>query len=523
MNANGSGPASAASSPVTPLAVGTVPTASAPVRTADGFTFTITNYDPATTYQVIATNGATVNRAGALVTVSGLDPAAGSTVTLSAAVAGFTTTSVDVSGSALAAGVAPTFTAATRTPDGYSFQISNYVPSAIYTFDATAGTLTVIGSQVVVSGLEAGQTSDVTVHVARTGYTDASATESAAALAVGTAPVFDNVTQSADGFTFVIANYSAGLVYTFASTGGADVTRIGPNVIVSGLAPGDGSTVTVTATDPGASTAAADVSSAALLAGLTPDLSAPVRTADGFTFTITNYDPAFTFAADATGGADVSVDGTGLVTVSGLAAGDASTVTITASRSGYASASATATSSALGAGIVPSLSAPTSTADGFTFDIENYDPAAGYVLTASNDAVVYQVAGHVVVTGLDAAASATITVTVSAVGALDAQASVTGQALSLAPAPSPTPTPTPKPTPSTVPTTGPSSDPSGEPTQAPSGSDSPVPAGVDAFGIPGADGTQLTGGLSGDVPSLRLGRSAGDCHRRGNPRRRHDR
>ncbi len=49
-------------------------------------------------------------------------------------------------------------------------------------------------------------------------------------------------------------------------------------------------------------------------------------TADGFTFDIANYDPAFTYAVSATGGT-VVIDSNGHVTVTGLAPATASTVT----------------------------------------------------------------------------------------------------------------------------------------------------------------------------------------------------
>ncbi len=440
VNGSGTGPVSAPSNSVTPLAPGTLPTTTAPVSTTDGFTFDISNYDAGTTYTVTATNGATVTRSGSTVTVSGLGAGQTSTVTVTAAKAAFTTTSTELVGSSLAAGIAPTFSAVTRTPSGYSFQITNYVPSALYTFDATNGAVVNVygGSNVVVSGLAADQSADVTVGVSRTGYTDASATETGAALSVGTAPVLSNVTPTNDGFSFDIANYLPGLVYTFSATNGGQITQVGSTVVVWNLVPGESSDVTVTATDPGVSIASADVSGTALLSGTVPTLTAPVSVAGGFAFAISNYSPDVHYTATTTHGV-VTVNGSD-ISVSGLDAGESATVTVLATQDGYAATSADQTGSALNTGVTPAFSAPVSTADGFTFDITNYQPGALYTFSTTGGVATVDSTGHVTVTGVAGGASSTVSVTVTLSGSTDAADSLTGQAL-----PTPVVTPTPSP------------------------------------------------------------------------------
>src|SRR6185437_1926783 len=81
VNGSGTGPVSAPSNPVTPLAPGTSPVTTAPVSTAGGFTFSISNSDAAATYTLTATNGATLTRNGSDVTVTGLGAGQTSTVT----------------------------------------------------------------------------------------------------------------------------------------------------------------------------------------------------------------------------------------------------------------------------------------------------------------------------------------------------------------------------------------------------------------------------------------------------------
>ena len=73
---------------------------------------------------------------------------------------------------------------------------------------------------------------------------------------------------------------------------------------------------------------------------LVPTFGTYTRTADGFTVQISNYDAAFTWAGTATASGTVSISGSGLVTVSGVAAGTFSIATITTTRVGYDGGSA---------------------------------------------------------------------------------------------------------------------------------------------------------------------------------------
>ena len=76
----------------------------------------------------------------------------------------------------------------------------------------------------------------------------------------------------------------------------------------------------------------------------TPTLSSPTSTNTGFTFSINNYSTNYTYTFTATSGSASQTSG--LVTVTGLSAGESSTVVVRAGRTGYRSASATLTSNA---------------------------------------------------------------------------------------------------------------------------------------------------------------------------------
>ena len=70
-------------------------------------------------------------------------------------------------------------------------------------------------------------------------------------------------------------------------------------------------------------------STPAVGAALTPVFETPEATADGFTVQISNYDSSYTWAGTATASGKVSINNTGLVTVTGVADGTSSTATIT--------------------------------------------------------------------------------------------------------------------------------------------------------------------------------------------------
>ena len=82
-----------------------------------------------------------------------------------------------------------------------------------------------------------------------------------------------------------------------------------------------------------------------LSAALTPSFGTPAKTADGFTVQVSNYDGNFTWNASANAGS-AAINGTGLITVTGLSSGASSTVTVTTIRSGYSDGSAMVTEAA---------------------------------------------------------------------------------------------------------------------------------------------------------------------------------
>lgn len=120
---------------------------------------------------------------------------------------------------------------------------------------------------------------------------------------------------------------------------------------------------------------------------------------------------------------------TGLITGTPTATQSATTYTITAQNPGGTSSRTFAlTVTDPPDALMPVLSAPVSTADGFTTTITNYSASYSYALTATNGAVVSRSGAEIRVTGLQASATSTVSVVVSRSGYRPVTATVNGRA-----------------------------------------------------------------------------------------------
>jgi uncharacterized repeat protein (TIGR02543 family) len=177
-----------------------------------------------------------------------------------------------------------------------------------------------------------------------------------------------------------------------------------------------------------------------LLAALNPTFSTPTTTTTGFTVQISNYDAAFTWDTATVTSGIVARDSFGLLTVTGLTAGQSSTLTQTTSRAAYnnGTGSVTSNATALLSPLNPTFSATTSTADGFTVTITNFDSAFTWdtATVTSGIVSVTSTSGSnrlLTVTGLSPGASATITQITSRSLYSGGSATVSGSAISATP------------------------------------------------------------------------------------------
>ena len=161
---------------------------------------------------------------------------------------------------------------------------------------------------------------------------------------------------------------------------------------------------------------------------LTPTFAALTSTADGFTVQVSNYDAEFTWDVATTAGS-ASISGTGLITVTGLGAGQSATITVRALRVGFNDGEAEVTGSAnVGAALTPEFGAVSSTADGFTVQVSNFDAAYVWEVSASNGSAVVDGSGLVTVSDLAPSQSATVSVTASRTGYESGVANISGSA-----------------------------------------------------------------------------------------------
>jgi surface protein len=427
------------------------PTLGTPTPTPDGFTVPITNYDGQYQWSGTATANGTVTVADGtgIATISGVAPNTASVATITASRFAYTDQSSTVSSTSLMAALVPSLGTPVRTPDGFTAVINNY-NGVDYAWAATAlpgpGTASIEadgpGHRLVVTGLDPNVEATVTVSTTRTGYAPGSTQITDSSLRSALTPTFDPAVPTADGFTALITNYDD--QYEWAATlpdgapGAAAIVEDEENdtfsVAVTGLDPNVAATVTVTASRTDSVQGSAEMTETSLNAALVPTFGTPVPTADGFTVDITNYDNAWTYAGTATVDGVVTVVDD-VITVTGVDPNTESTATITSTREGYADGVATISDTSLMAALVPVLGEPTSTPDGYTVVIENYDATeftwGADVTSADGSASIQQVGGDhvVVVVGLDPDDPATVNVTTTRTGYATGSREVTASSL----------------------------------------------------------------------------------------------
>ncbi|MEI8398749.1 MAG: hypothetical protein WCG33_06345 [Actinomycetes bacterium] len=162
---------------------------------------------------------------------------------------------------------------------------------------------------------------------------------------------------------------------------------------------------------------------------LVSTFGAVVRTADGFTSEIQNYDQDFQYSATVSEGAFVSINNSEVV-VTGLPPNTEATVEVGTVRAGYAPGSAFLRGSALNSGNTPTFGEVTSTADGFTVEITNYDPSFDYSATRTGgEVLIDESTGLLSVSGLAPDTEQSVRVMSRRRGFVDGSAEVTGSSL----------------------------------------------------------------------------------------------
>ena len=225
-----------------------------------------------------------------------------------------------------------------------------------------------------------------------------------------------------------ISNFDSSYTWSAKSSNESATAVVSPTglISISGLAPGESSTVTAFTSKATFDTGTAVSASFSTLAlGRTPafDTNTAISRSDGFRINLSNYDSNYQWVGvSSRESATVTISDTGTVTVSGIAPGTSSTVKVTSSRSGYSSESSTSLSysSLTGAGLLPIIDSTTAvaTGDGFTMNITNYDPAYTWsgTSTIGGGSVSISNTGRITMTGIAPNTSSQAVVTTSRTG-----------------------------------------------------------------------------------------------------------
>jgi len=144
-----------------------------------------------------------------------------------------------------------------------------------------------------------------------------------------------------------ITNYDPAYTWSGSATRGGSVSFSGTLnnglATITGVAADTGSVATINTSRTGYQNGTvASASTNSLGAALTPSVSSVTSSLSGFAFDVTNYDSAYTFSLSSTSGTATAGTPSGKtlpITVTGLSAGQSTTVSISTTRSGYAAGS----------------------------------------------------------------------------------------------------------------------------------------------------------------------------------------
>jgi titin len=220
--------------------------------------------------------------------------------------------------------------------------------------------------------------------------------------------------SQAGGFTLRVSNYNSFYTWSVSTNAGSASIDSTGLISVSGLAPGQSATVTVRSTRAGYESGSLSVSGQADAPpnqpALVPLFNTPMKAAGSFNTYITNYSSSYQWSATTTAGT-VVIGSSGQVTVSGLAQGQAATVTVRSTRTGYDPGSSSFSSAAIVTELTPNFGVLSSAINGFWIVITNYDPTFTWTITSSSGSAFVYENGNLGVNNIGRNTSVSVTVT----------------------------------------------------------------------------------------------------------------
>ncbi len=429
-----------------------------------GYTVNLLNFDSSYLWTFSSASGqVTPDVYHYKLSVTGAAPGLPTTLTVTTSRTGYASQSAQISGDVLGLKwpYTPVVELISQSDDGFTAQIQNYDPSVHWSGIATVGNLSLSNSGVItVSNLKRGQSSTITLSLNKFGYVTEvfpyAATSQPPPLTL--VPSVGTPTATGQVVSIPITNFDGYFDWTVTSTAGlASIDKKLGIVSLSGLTLNQIASVTITDSHGGqviGKTTFLEYLNDSVLT-LKPTFDIPVAQIDSFQVQVNNYNPLFTWDVSASAGT-ATIDSGGLIAVSGLQRGQASTIQVTS----YILGGSIATSS-LNVSVWPSLGQSLligpihQSSDGFSFQITDFNRFYDYTATVDAGQVSLTGGGFGQVSGLIPGQKAEAIVTIGKSG----QNINTTQLLSAAvlevqimPVVTPTPVPIPLPTPVPLPT-----------------------------------------------------------------------
>jgi len=329
-----------------PLGAGLTPEFGAYQRTDHGFTVEITNFSSNFYWYLETDSGAAWMPTDGLVEVVNLGLGEGTFLLVWTEQPGYESSAAPFYGQALDPGLVATFGDLIQGDGALQVQVTNFNSSFDWAVSSSMGTPSISDTGLItVSGLTPGNDVVITVRTRADGYVTQVTNYEGVLLNTALTPLFGPITRFDGGFRSRILNFSGYFSWLAESSAGQVTLDDNGYFEVTGLAPGQRATVSISNAWVNYYPGSGSLESWALDYAPTPDFSNPLATATGFTAMITNFAPEYTWQVETSAG-EAAIDDLGQLTVTGLQAGQSATVRVTFSGPDFLSSSSSITGSA---------------------------------------------------------------------------------------------------------------------------------------------------------------------------------
>lgn len=403
-----------------------IPVFGVPEPTFDGFTVTVLNYRPDFTWVFTNDLGvyASIDSTG-LITVTRLNVPDPTTLVVTTSASGYLSGESSVVGQnkPLTESPTPTLGLFELGADGLTVPISNYDSAFDWAIGTSGGGAAYIDTDglIHVTDLVYGLPVTVQLTISRYGYTTKSITFEAQPLMPAYLPSFGEVVSTSEGFTTELTDFDESYTYQVSASFGT-ATLEGRYITVTGLEPGQSSTVTVLKIREDSVPAAAQITGQAALLIFIPEVGNAQAQEDGFAVPFLNYEPAFDWSIQILGNPSPGVTasfisgwypGVGTVTlvnVSGALHGETIDLEVIGTLWGYQTVTLRLTGHALYESELITFTNYVQTSDGFTVEYLNHDQSFDWTLSVTSGTISYGPGNTLVVSGLSPGQSAILEV-----------------------------------------------------------------------------------------------------------------